>query len=882
MKINNYQLVKNFIKKKLQETDEPLSSNSIYNEIENIKILISDEQQRHALTVLLSLSNDVKFEEQDWLRMTRELEMYFDVKMEEGFVIQGEEQQKRNNDWWTNGMKLSKKQFFWNRYREFIGKDFSPDVIRTIDIDTDVVMNNIEDPSVESFSRHGMVVGHVQSGKTSNYSALICKACDAGYKFIVVIAGGINNLRNQTQIRINAGVIGKQEGKSIGVGKLGKNSNDIRPCSLTTAKLDFNKQDADKNSQMINFDNISVPIIMVIKKNTRTLDNVIAWLNAQYKDKISKHAMLLIDDESDYASINTKGEDNPSTINKKLRMLISLFKKSSYVAYTATPYANIFIDYKVDNKDLGRDLFPKDFIFALDAPTNYFGAKKIFLQHPEKHIIKINDNEGKLPLKHKKDHRIVGLPESLNEAIRLFIINIAIRKLRGQEHNHNSMLVHVSRYTAVHQMVAYFVENYLEIIRNETLAYGAIQNSSSYSKYIKDMEDTFHKTHKEIEYNWFEVLISICSIITTIVVREVHQKSKIPLEYTKRNVTNAIVVGGTSLSRGFTLEGLSVSYFIRTTVMYDTLMQMGRWFGYRNNYEDLCRVYLTGSMAENFANIIEATEDLFDDFRRMSEAKKTPDDFGLSVCQHPDSALQVTANNKLKHTQDYYFDMRLDGLEKETSWLSKDKEILNNNLYAIESLVKKMCITNSNMHERIKKKNLWRDVNRQLIKEFLDKFQVYANNPFFITSKMPIDFIKKYVKDIDIKWDVVLASGASKSIYKIDQIAFEKEFRKVEDKGDYYEVNRRQISSESVERIVFTNEELKGCSKKRKDLRAKMKKPLLVLHIMDTNIANNIAAFGISFPGGVNSGSKVIKHKINSVYVDQILKDILEESDFDD
>ena len=126
--------------------------------------------------------------------------------------------------------------------------------------------------------------------------------------------------------------------------------------------------------------------------------------------------------------------------------------------------------------------------------------------------------------------------------------------------------------------------------------------------------------------------------------------------------TNAIVIGGTSLSRGYTLEGLSVSYFLRNTVFYDTLMQMGRWFGYRQGYEDLCKIFLPESSIDSFAQIIEATEDLIDDLKRMAKAKMTPYDFGLAVKHHPDSGLQVTARNKQKNAKDIYFDMKLDGL----------------------------------------------------------------------------------------------------------------------------------------------------------------------------------------------------------------------------
>ncbi|GMQ56266.1 Z1 domain-containing protein [Vallitalea sediminicola] len=881
MEMSNYQKVKKNIKSKLQDLEPPLQANTIKENIYEMRNLLEDNQMRNRMLSFFGLSADFYIAEEDWERMIRELEMHFDVQMDKGFLIQGYEQQKRNNSWWTDGAKNFKELNFWNRYKEYMGQDFPPEVVRTIDTDTDVAMNNIADPALNEFSRYGMVVGHVQSGKTANYSALICKACDAGYKFIIVIAGGINNLRNQTQVRINEAVIGVQNGKLVGVGRLGGNRNDSIPSTLTTTETDFNKRDADKSKGMINFDNISVPVIMVIKKHTNTLTNVIDWLSANYKNKISKHAMLMIDDESDYASINTRGEDDPTTINRKLRQLMSLFDKCAYVAYTATPYANIFIDYKVDNNQYGRDLFPKDFIVALNAPNNYFGARKIFLENNKKYIIHIEDNEDKIPLRHKKDFNIMGLPDSLKEAIRIFIINIAIRNLRGQNGKHNSMLVHVSRFTAIHIKVSFFIENYVQNLKDEIISYGALQEASSLSDDISQIEESFYKVHIDIGHSWETVLEEICIIIRSIKVREVHQKAKIPLEYTNESGVNVIAVGGASLSRGFTLEGLSVSYFMRTTAMYDTLMQMGRWFGYRIGYEDICKIYMSKQMETNFASIIEATEDLFEDFGRMADAKKTPNDFGLSVSQHPDSALQVTAHNKLKHTKDYYFNMKLDGAEKETTCLKKDEKIRNKNLKVVEDFVLKLINNKIGQHEISRKKNLWKDVDREHIIEFLDNYEVFASNPIYITSKMPIDFIRKYANDIDTKWDVLLASG-SYGKHTIGNITFRKEYRTMTDKDTYLEANRRQISSESLEKVLFSIEESAG--KNRKDLRAIMKKPLLVLHIIDTDKEDikNLAAFGISFPGGINSGGKLIRHKINSVYVDQIIQDMKEERDSDD
>ncbi|HIP36720.1 MAG TPA: hypothetical protein EYG85_07680 [Crocinitomix sp.] len=314
--MNSYQKIKNFIFTKLQEKQDEngiLDVLNIDDEINNIKILLSIPEASKALfgDINITLTDD------NYTRIKKELETHFDVKMEEGILIQGEEQQNRDTTWWTGETKQKINTFYWHRYKEYIKTSLPDDVVRTIDTDTDIVMNNIENPDIQNFNRYGMVVGHVQSGKTANYAALICKAADAGYKFIVVIAGGINNLRNQTQERINEAFIGRDNnGNQIGAGK-GNSSLDRLPISLTTVERDFNKQDADRNSQGSNFDNTTTPIVLVIKKHTSTLKNVIKWLESQYKNKIDKHSMLMIDDESDYASINTKNEEDPTAINIK-------------------------------------------------------------------------------------------------------------------------------------------------------------------------------------------------------------------------------------------------------------------------------------------------------------------------------------------------------------------------------------------------------------------------------------------------------------------------------------------------------------------------------------------------------------------------------------
>jgi len=872
--MSDYQKVKEFISGRLKTgyTDNNILENSnIDYEIESIKKLLLTDASKYLFgDKMINLEND------DFLRMKREFEKDFNVKMEEGILIQGDDQQLRDTTWWTGKVQQDSKNYYWNRYKQYLKKSLPDEVIRTIDIDTDIVMNNIENPEEDDFNRYGMVVGHVQSGKTANYSSLICKAADAGYKFIVVIAGGINNLRNQTQERINESFVGYDKGRQVGVG-IGDAPLDKLPKSLTTTERDFDIKDADRNSQGTNFETNTTPILLVIKKNTRTLDNVLEWLEKVYnKNRISNHAMLMIDDESDYASINTKEEEEPTAINKKLRKLLGLFHKSAYVAYTATPYANIFIDHEAGHEDLGRDLFPKDFIYALNAPNNYFGARKIFLDEDRKYLVSIDDYFEDIPPNHKKDFKLPVIPLSLYDAIRVFILNIAIRNLRGQDNKHNSMLIHATRFTDVHKKFALHIEDYVEKIKADIGAYGKLENTMMYSSLIEDLKETFELRYFDIEFSWKQILNIICNTVHSVVIREVHQKTSVPLEYRKDRPTNAIVIGGTSLSRGYTLEGLSVSYFLRNTVFYDTLMQMGRWFGYRIGYEDICKIYMPETMIDNFGRIIEATEDLIKDFELMSDAKQTPNDFGLAVKQHPDSALQVTARNKQKNIQEFIFNMRLDGQGKETGWLSSDEQHKKDNLISIENIVRDL--ENQYNNKFIGSNILWTDINKSLILDFLDSFQVYQKDALGISARMPILFVKKYVQTRDTNWDVALYSGDGNND-SIHGVSFNREGRKVMLKNDYIEIQNRQVSSGTSESIALEPKIRKELGSNRKEIRKKIKNPLLMLHILETSEDERLAAFGVSFPGDVLSKSETINLKINTVYYKNLLEDMEVVSD---
>ncbi|NKM65287.1 endonuclease [Rhizobium leguminosarum bv. viciae] len=564
---------------------------------------------------------------------------------------------------WLDDAKSAIDPYYWTRYRKLLIQQGLPkDVVISLDTVTDTILSRLGNPNLlQQWDRRGMVVGHVQSGKTANYNGLICKAADAGYRLIVVIAGIHNNLRNQTQGRIDEGFIGRDTGRQQGRSSLGKNIIGVgqfdpnrTPVSLTNTLSDFNIGTASTNTSEI--DSYKVPVVLVIKKNHRTLKNLLGWLkdnSARGDNEMIDQPMLLIDDEADNASINTKyGKKLVTTINGQIRDLLGMFHRSCYVGYTATPFANIFIDPDQEDEMFAEDLFPRDFIIGLDAPTNYFGGSKVFIEGlPEDGepvwLRQITDNEDTLPIKHTIDLQVEAVPGSLARALRLFLVARTIRDLRGQTRSHCSMLVNASRFTRVQSLLRNRLHEILERIQNAVRINGALGNQGLNDPEIEALRSVWAEEYSEAWPDWPSIQKNLLESIAAAKVVEVNSKAN-DLNYNgggDRGQT-VIAVGGFSLSRGLTLEGLTVTWFLRNTMMYDTLMQMGRWFGYRAGYEDLCRIWMPLQAIDWYAFIAGATEELHQELKTMEKVKATPRMFGLAVRSHP-SALLITAKNKL-------------------------------------------------------------------------------------------------------------------------------------------------------------------------------------------------------------------------------------------
>lgn len=678
---------------------------------------------------------------------------------------------------WLQDAKINKliEPYYWDRYSRLLTQNGLPSsVVRATDEVTDKILDRLGDPrDMSNWSRRGMVVGHVQSGKTANYTGLACKAADAGFRLIIVIAGIHNNLRNQTQGRIDEGFIGRDTArlasrdkdkrqKIIGVGKFDQREF---PVSLTNSIKDFNKATATTNTSSVG--QLNVPMVLVIKKNSSTLKNLIEWLqehSVSAASQMVEYPMLLIDDEADNASINIKhGREEVARINGQIRELLGLFRRSCYVGYTATPFANIFIDPDREDDVFKQDLFPRHFIIGLDAPTNYFGAHKVFVENRDQHVRYITDNEDILPVGHKIEHPVEVLPLSLIRAIRAFIVARAIRNIRGQAAQHASMLVNASRFTGIQGKLRNQIADIVEKVRNAVTVEAAKGAEALKNPEIMALHAVWEEEFagNERKTDWPDVQSKLYEVLAGAQVIEVNSsKTSGALNYDDRGDfgQTIIAVGGFSLSRGLTLEGLTVSYFLRNSVMYDTLMQMGRWFGYRSDYEDLCRIWMPKDSVKWYAQISEAMDDLQYQLKSMEHVGATPETFGLAVRSHED-ALMVTARNKMGSSEIVTMSAGLSADLVETVWLSSRSETLEHNRALGAKLVKELSASGFHFTQEPNHPRgfLAQGVDWEIVRSFLAGFRSDRMGGKAETGPI-ISYAEKRAAHECAKWDILFAS----------------------------------------------------------------------------------------------------------------------------
>lgn len=856
-----------------------------------------------------------KVEDDDAEDLARLIEEKYGISMGLGAIVDAEDFRPWLHDARING---EIGEFYWSRYRRLLNlKGLPKSVIDATDEVTDRVLDRLGDPkNMSPWSRRGMVVGHVQSGKTANYTGLICKAADAGYRLIVVIAGIHNNLRNQTQARIDEGFIGRDTGRLAHANKaqrqkiIGVGTFDQRefPVSLTNTLRDFNKATATTNTSQIG--QYNVPVVLVIKKNSSTLKNLLEWLkehSVHQGTQMVSQPMLLIDDEADNASINTAyARDEVTRINGQIRELLSLFYRSCYVGYTATPFANIFIDPDTDDEALKQDLFPRHFIIGLDAPSNYFGAQKVFLDARDQHIRLIDDNEDVLPMKHRITHPVDVLPNSLVRAVRAFIVARAIRNARGQQASHASMLINASRFTDVQGRLRSRVVDVVDHIRNAVAVDGGKGRAALRNPEIAALHAAWEAEYAGAgDADWPEVQARLHEVLVAAKVIEVNaSKRSQPLDYDQggEHGVTVIAVGGFSLSRGLTLEGLTISYFLRNSMMYDTLMQMGRWFGYRPGYEDLCRVWIPADGVGWYAHIHEAMDDLQTQLKRMELAKATPEQFGLAVRSHPESLI-VTARNKMGTGREFPMKVGLAGKLVETTRIRLDRTQLDRNRKAGQDLARAI-VARDLAAEHPSRGTLYGPVPVDLVRDFLRTFRADAADPL-TDPRLMSDYIDAR-SDTELKeWDVLFAS-AQKPDAPVDELtgirmrAYSRSVGEADLRQDVLAISgtSRRVGSPGDERIGLSPDQIEAASRAFREERTRDgkpvpetlpprifceipgRRPLIILRFIDPTIPTQlnekalglVLAWSICFPPSDVQGGTV-EYVVNTIRMREMFGD---------
>jgi len=886
--------------------------------------------------------------------LIREIETLYAVWIPQGSILEDDAQ---GHIPWLYDCKSSISWDFWDRYQRYLEeeKTWAPATVSSLDQLTDDVLDRLEKPErSSSWDRRGMVVGQVQSGKTSHYTGLICKAVDSGYKLIIVLSGLHKSLRSQTQMRLDKEFLGRdsQVGrafdtgmKKIGVGliPIGKELKVI-PGTTSADSGDF-------KTSIANYYNVppsgSDPILMVVKKNKTVLNNLIRWaVNWGSQDPhsgkkvVRDFPLLLIDDEADNASINTKklafdkdgklsADQDATAINALIRKLLNSFEKRVYVGYTATPFANIFIHPEVGTDEHGEDLFPRHFIINLPTPSNYVGPVQVFGLNSDSvaeldrveglDIVKhVDDQDEWMPIGHKTNHVPTHLPESLKEAIRVFILSCAVRIFRGQIAEHNSMLIHVTRWKSVQDLVTNLVNDEHRALKLRLKLGEGILLKQTLEEFKYYWEQSFPQTSEAIVGTdlqplvkiptWEDISAILYDAAARIQIKKINTDSaKVVLDYedhTRKGLSlNVIVIGGDKLSRGLTLEGLSVSYYLRASKMYDTLMQMGRWFGYRPGYLDVCRLYTTRELEDWYRHITLASEELRQEFDRMERIGATPNDFRLKVRTHP-SGLIITGISKMRNGE--IMKVSFSGRIGETSVFYRDDVINLNNFRAAEDL-----ISDFNQHPPEHKNGnyVWGNVLAKEITDFLARYQSHKNSRF-ASSENLIKYIQKQTSIGELtNWTVALISNeATKNKpYKISGLDVGLTFRRNDAKSppnEYRLIKSRLLSplDELIDLPQATIDEIfdlstesrrkkiedalkKGSTRwSEKDLNADAKTPngeivrekrgelfnsqkgLLLLYPLDPKAIDSeipVVGFVISFP--LSKKSEAIEYKVNLV-----------------
>ena len=730
---------------------------------------------------------------------------------------------------WLGDRRESVTHDRWNAYRQLlVARDWAKTVIDDLGTQTDEVVELLGDPTDQNdMARRGLLLGEVQSGKTATYIGILNKAIDYGYRLIIVIGGHTNDLRRQTQVRLDSDLIGEdtsRTGENISVRTpLGVAVYDpsIFTNFLTTVDGDFSKA---KTRMGRNWIQDTLPTVLVIKKNATVIDNVTTYIRQQTNGGRLDMPLVLIDDEADWGTPNTGSDTDPTKVNAAIRKLLDTSRRSSYLGITATPFANIFIDHTAENDDLGQDLFPADYIRVMSSPSNYQGIGRYFAgDHP---AIRPNvaDCIELLPIKHKKTHPVDELPRSLEDALMAFYLGTAIRLLRNQGRiGPASMLVNVSRFNDVQEKVSELIRLFalsLNGLIAAELSRDADAPRSSFGARLHALWSDEYGARTPDE-DWEKIVPLLKTVADTIRVELVNSMTATARAKRRREMTPdqraledarpTVFVGGDVLARGLTLDGLQVSYFVREPRTMDTLMQMGRWFGYRPGYGDLVRIWLPEATAADFEWSAEVTQELRDLLVDMRAKELTPRDFGLRVRAHP-GGFEIVAANKRQSAELTSGDVLIHGNKFESYYLDANPEVRHQNRSAVADLIGELARSASPVPSAAGYAT-WRGVPLSLVEDFFTKFRADRRDPFFgFAPGQTIPQIAPYLSEAEggDSWDVVLVHGSEASVEVAPGFELKSSLRNsLTSDGTTIEVGNRRVATATNLAGALTTEDRK-------------------------------------------------------------------------
>tara|TARA_Y100001978_G_scaffold85996_1_gene77050 strand:+ start:97 stop:2796 length:2700 start_codon:yes stop_codon:yes gene_type:complete len=669
----------------------------------------------------------------------------------------------RKQESWYYGPKENHKN--WNSYRSYLlnVKNRTKEFVEILNNETTEVVNQILNPYAPSGKKiKGLVLGYVQSGKTANMAGVIAKAADSGYKLIIVLAGLTKALRAQTQARIQNDIL---------------QHNDILWHPLTD-----NENDIEEGLD-------AIPIftkkttICIIKKNVQIIIKLISKMKRMPKLEMQA-TTLIIDDECDQASLNTKEYKDKaneiSSTNKLLKQLLIDFKNVTYVGYTATPNAPFLTHPKAP--DGLKSLYPSDFITPLEEPADYFGVNKLFANNiiDERgedlslpFIKRIPDSELEFLTCKRKDLPIFkpSLTSSLRDACDYFLLALSARSLRNLKEDHCCMMIHVSRSLKMHQLYRNLIfeewlipikiglenkdKEIIDRLKNLWKIESKAINLSVRSNLNCPLKpESFQKIEKNLLNELNDLSINVENSDESNFDERLEFKDKRDKDY---KTIHSIVIGGDVLSRGLTIDGLVSSFFLRETKQDDTLMQMGRWFGFRYGYEDLPRIWMTYQVELDFTNFVGRENFYREQINWMNSQNLTPSDFPVLVQmfeqRNPTSKGKIS--KKVKKSASTFF-----GKELWTLRFKLDQQIHKDNEKAIVDLINNCESSTHSYFIEMRNAHIIKDVGFKVLLKFLDDYNFHFHEDLFNNVKSFINSDLENNDSIFKNWNVAIKGGS--------------------------------------------------------------------------------------------------------------------------